>query len=47
MKIGFRTIELVQDNVTVANQFKGLTFYFKVNDIPIFIKGIFLYLPKK
>uniref|UniRef100_A0A914C6P0 beta-mannosidase n=1 Tax=Acrobeloides nanus TaxID=290746 RepID=A0A914C6P0_9BILA len=38
-KIGFRTVELVQDPVTVSNQQYGLTYYFKVNDIPIFLKG--------
>ncbi|XP_025833417.1 beta-mannosidase-like [Agrilus planipennis] len=36
IRIGFRTIELVQDSLQVDN---GTTFYFKVNDIPIFMKG--------
>ncbi|XP_060536178.1 beta-mannosidase [Cylas formicarius] len=33
-RIGFRTVELVQDQLN-----SGLTFYFKVNDVPIFMKG--------
>ncbi|CAH0550626.1 unnamed protein product [Brassicogethes aeneus] len=33
-RIGFRTIELVQEKIK-----NGLTFYFKVNNEPIFIKG--------
>lgn len=33
-KIGFRKIELVQDKLDL-----GLTFYFKINDVPIFMKG--------
>lgn len=34
IKIGFRTIELVQEHMT-----NGLSFYFKINSIPIFMKG--------
>ncbi|CAH1280029.1 unnamed protein product [Diabrotica balteata] len=33
-KIGFRKVELVQDKLT-----NGLSFYFKINDVPIFMKG--------
>lgn len=34
VKIGFRTIELVQDKMD-----NGLSFFFKVNNVPIFMKG--------
>ncbi|KAJ8925684.1 hypothetical protein NQ315_009531 [Exocentrus adspersus] len=34
IQIGFKTIELVQDTLD-----SGLTFYFKINGIPIFMKG--------
>lgn len=34
IQIGFRTIELVQDQMD-----NGLSFYFRVNKIPIFMKG--------
>lgn len=36
LKIGFRTIELIQDPI---EGHQGLTFYFKINRIPIFMKG--------
>ncbi|XP_071101413.1 beta-mannosidase-like [Haliotis cracherodii] len=35
-RVGFRTVELVQD--PVGNN-QGLSFYFKINDIPVFFKG--------
>lgn len=38
IRIGFRTVTLVQNQVT-ANAEDGLTFYFKVNGIPVFFKG--------
>ncbi|ESP02846.1 hypothetical protein LOTGIDRAFT_212346 [Lottia gigantea] len=38
IKIGFRTIELVQESVS-KNASQGLTFYFKINDVPVFLKG--------
>lgn len=39
--IGFRSVELIQD--PVPGQSKGLTFYFKINRYPIFLKGIYAY----
>lgn len=42
MKIGFRTVELVQDVVVTPSGSKSntnLDFYFKINDVPIYAKG--------
>eukprot|EP00794_Sanderia_malayensis_P008644 gene8644-9576_t len=36
VNIGFRTVELIQEPIP---QSKGLSFYFKINSIPIFLKG--------
>lgn len=36
LRIGFRTIELIEEPVELGN---GLTFYIKVNNVPIFSKG--------
>eukprot|EP00106_Octopus_bimaculoides_P007539 XP_014774981.1 PREDICTED: beta-mannosidase-like [Octopus bimaculoides] len=38
IKIGFRTVELIQTPVTKRAS-DGLTFYFKINGIPVFFKG--------
>ncbi|XP_059150316.1 beta-mannosidase-like [Physella acuta] len=38
LRVGFRTVELVQDPVS-SNLQDGLTFYFRINDIPVFLKG--------
>uniref|UniRef100_A0A914PVZ6 Beta-mannosidase n=1 Tax=Panagrolaimus davidi TaxID=227884 RepID=A0A914PVZ6_9BILA len=38
-KIGFRYVELIQDLVDPTRSDKGRHFYFKVNSIPIFLKG--------
>lgn len=37
-RLGFRRVELVEDD-TAAGGTTGKTFYFKVNDVPVFIKG--------
>lgn len=39
LRIGFRTIELVQEPISVEEEAKGLKFYIKVNNVPIFSKG--------
>ncbi|KAF1749353.1 hypothetical protein GCK72_025820 [Caenorhabditis remanei] len=38
-KIGFKTVELVQDFINPEKPEQGRNFYFKVNDVPIFLKG--------
>ncbi|PVD35823.1 hypothetical protein C0Q70_02792 [Pomacea canaliculata] len=37
-RIGFRTVELVQTNVS-RDPLQGLTFYFRINGLPVFLKG--------
>ncbi|KAK7109883.1 beta-mannosidase-like [Littorina saxatilis] len=37
-RVGFRTVELVEDPVS-ADPEQGLTFYFRVNGLPVFMKG--------
>lgn len=39
IKIGFRTVELVQDEIRKGNPNAGLEFYFKINGVPIYGKG--------
>ncbi|GAB1609427.1 beta-mannosidase-like [Argonauta hians] len=38
LRIGFRTVELVQHPVS-KRPHEGLTFYFKINGLPVFFKG--------
>uniref|UniRef100_A0A8R1ELI3 beta-mannosidase n=1 Tax=Caenorhabditis japonica TaxID=281687 RepID=A0A8R1ELI3_CAEJA len=38
-KIGFKTVELVQDFIEKSKPAKGRNFYFKVNGEPVFLKG--------
>lgn len=43
LRIGFRSLELVEDDMSTALESSklgsGLTFYFKVNGYPLFMKG--------
>lgn len=39
VKIGFRTVQLIQRPVVPGNIDKGLTFHFQVNEVPVFAKG--------
>ncbi|CAO4387518.1 unnamed protein product [Caenorhabditis nigoni] len=38
-KIGFKTVELVQDYIDPKKPEYGRNFFFKINDVPIFLKG--------
>ncbi len=37
--IAFRSVELVQNPIGANPNLSGLTFYFKINNIPVFMKG--------
>uniref|UniRef100_A0A914W5M2 Beta-mannosidase n=1 Tax=Plectus sambesii TaxID=2011161 RepID=A0A914W5M2_9BILA len=39
IQIGFRSVRLVQDLVDDKNASKGRTFFFEINDVPVFLKG--------
>ncbi|WAR04162.1 MANBA-like protein [Mya arenaria] len=39
VRFGFRSVQLVQDPIKDMHPNNGLTFYFRVNDQPIFLKG--------
>lgn len=36
LRFGFRTVELIQEPITGS---PGLSFYFKINSLPVFLKG--------
>jgi beta-mannosidase len=40
LKIGFRTIQLNESLIDSANPSMGRNFFFLVNDVPIFLKGL-------
>lgn len=39
-KIGFKTVDLVQDYVDPDKVSLGRDFYFRINGVPIFLKGM-------
>lgn len=39
VRVGLRTVELVQEEVLAGQPDKGLTYYFRVNGAPVFAKG--------
>lgn len=39
LRIGFRTIELIEEDIALHLNHSGLSFHFKVNGYPIFMKG--------
>lgn len=47
-EIGLRTVKLIQEPLPgFTEKQAGLTFYFTINDFPVFLKGLYSYVPKR